>query len=579
MLRTPLRHARLDARATLLGILLAGILVLAGLLAREAHRATRSHAAATQRALASYASVAAWSFRRGVEEEVDVLAGDAFAPVTAVRAATPFEHLAPPQALLVTFGDAFGCPTPGVPRRLARVDLRDGSLVVHGDSLPAADARWIADTIVADVAAAFEPGRRAAVVLGTGSREHLAIVYGVRLARYGAPVAAYALVTCRDAFSAPLFDRVVARHALLPDAGREADNASLVAVAVLDRDGRAIWRSAGDPADTTGVAATVALARTDGLRVHAALRPSATRHLTSDVAPRARIGVLVALLALTIGLAAVAIVQLRREQELARLRADFTSSVSHELRTPLAQILLFGETLSLDRVRTAEERRLAADTIVQEAKRLMHMVDNVLHFARAERGVVEVAPRAVTLAPVVRGTVAAFAPLAEGMRLHEALDEGLVALADVGAVRQVLLNLLDNAVKYGAPGQTIRVGLQRAGAYARLVVEDEGTGVPAAERERGWEPYVRMARHQGAARGGSGIGLAVVRELVLLHGGHARVEDAPGGGARFVVELPLVAPVVDVPASPAVPRGEVLHAAGARAVEHSGATSAMTGER
>ncbi|HEU4563779.1 MAG TPA: HAMP domain-containing sensor histidine kinase, partial [Gemmatimonadaceae bacterium] len=196
-------------------------------------------------------------------------------------------------------------------------------------------------------------------------------------------------------------------------------------------------------------------------------------------------------------------------------------------------------TLSLERVRSATERREAAETIVQEARRLMHMVDNVLHFARAERGGNRVIARAMPLAPVVRAVLTTFAPLAEGsgVRLRAALDEALAARVDAAALRQILLNLLDNAVKYGPAGQTVTVGSARLDGYVRLWVEDEGAGIPVPDRERIWHPFVRIARDQHAARAGSGIGLAVVRELVELHGGRAWVESGVGGGARFVVEV------------------------------------------
>lgn len=543
MIRTLFRQARLDPRTTLLGVLLAGVLLLGALLAREAHRAARSHAVTTQRALAGYATVAAWSFLRGVEAEVDAAAGDALAPVVASRAASPYDSLPGPRALAASFGEALTCPPEvGVPRRLVRVDLRDGVLTMHGAPIAHADARWIADTIAADVAAGFEPARREAVILGSGRHEPLALVYGVKLAGFGAPLAAYALVTCPAALGAPLFERVVARRALLPSVSREQlPTTALVALTVRDRHGHLLWQSAGDPADTTASAAEATLASLGGVRVRAVLRPAAAARLTTAAPPPMRLGVLLALLVLTTGLAAVALVQMRREQELTRLRADFTSSVSHELRTPLAQILLYGETLALDRVRTADERREAAETIVGEAKRLMHMVENVLHFARAERGLATVQPQPTRVAPLVRQTLAAFAPLAEGMRLREKLDESLVALVDANAMRQILLNLLDNAVKYGAPGQSILVGLLRSGDRARLWVDDEGQGIPIADRERVWHPYVRMPRHFGSARGGSGIGLSVVRELVEQQGGTVWIEDAPGGGARFVLDLPAVA--------------------------------------
>jgi len=110
----------------------------------------------------------------------------------------------------------------------------------------------------------------------------------------------------------------------------------------------------------------------------------------------------------------------------------------------------------------------------------------------------------------------------------------------------MLLNLLDNAVKYGPSGQTVTLGLTVADGRARVSVDDEGPGVPAAERERIWDRFWRLERDRGSAVAGTGIGLSVVRELVALHGGRTWVEDAPASqrgdraGSRFVIELPLV---------------------------------------
>jgi signal transduction histidine kinase len=545
MIRVPPRLVA--SRATLLGALLAAVLVLGGLLATEAWNAARYGAATARRALETHAAVAAWEFLRGFEAELDDAAGNALAPVVGVRAATPFDSLPGPHVLATSFAGILACPDADVARRLVRVDLRDGSAVLHGPALPAGDLRWVTDTLMVD-AATFTAGRRDAVVFGSGPQERLALVYGVKFATFGAPLAAYAVVTCPQALGAPMFERVMARRALLPDAAlARQPNDSVVAITVSDRHGHVLWRSSerqelpGDPA--TSYAAAASLSRVGAIRVEAALRAAAVERLAAEPVPRMRLGVLVALLVVTTGLATVALVQMRREQELARLRADFTSSVSHELRTPLAQIMLFGETLALDRFREAADRRLAAGTIVAEARRLMNMVDNILHFARAERGLATVAPQAEALAPLVRATVQSFAPLADGVRFREVVSDDVVALVDAGALRQVLLNLLDNAVKYGRPGQTVTVGVGVHGngtaQRARLWVDDEGEGIAEADRRRVFAPYVRLARHQGAAHGGSGIGLSVVSELARLHGGEAWVEAAPTGGARFVVVLPL----------------------------------------
>jgi signal transduction histidine kinase len=254
---------------------------------------------------------------------------------------------------------------------------------------------------------------------------------------------------------------------------------------------------------------------------------------------------LILLVVIDAGLLTVSLVQLRRQQEFARLRTEFVSGVSHELRTPLAQIRWFAELLHMGKLRTEEERVRSASIIDQEARRLTYLVENVLNFSRSEKGTNRVAPVPADLDHEISDALELFAPLARArkMTVAESLDASAVVLLDRDALRQILLNLLDNAVKYGPNGQTITVGSEIAGDRARLWVEDQGPGIPHEERQRVWEPYVRLNRDAEASTGGSGIGLSVVRELVALHGGRTRVETAPGGrGARVVVELPLRQP-------------------------------------
>jgi signal transduction histidine kinase len=287
------------------------------------------------------------------------------------------------------------------------------------------------------------------------------------------------------------------------------------------------------------------------MRVQVALRPDMAPKLIIGGMPRSRLPLLIALLTLTACLIVAALLQLHREYELSRLRADFVSGVSHELRTPLAQIRMFSETLLLGRVRSNAERLRSLEIIDQEARRLTHLVENLLHFSRAERQVARLSPAPAPLGVLVREAVEAFAPLAaaRGITIATELADGLVAVVDADALRQMLLNLLDNAAKYGPAEQTVTVGLALADGRARLWVDDQGPGIPAADRERVWERFWRLERDRGSAVAGTGIGLSVVRELVALHGGRAWIEDAPGGGARFVIELPLAPEAHSAPRS------------------------------
>jgi signal transduction histidine kinase len=528
----------------LVALLVLTVLV-AGSLAYEANDAARSHRVTAERALRDYASVAAWEFASNATKRLDGELDAALGPLTGGRANSPYDLLPPPALLASSAAQSLQCGEPAgdAGRYYFRLDLRDGGVTTAGTAPPAATLAWLRDTVTTLTRLVYRPEMRYALIDDPRQSPDAIIFYAVKYAQHGAPIAAYGFAACRAGFGSGVFHDVIRHHALLPSAVTGGvPNDSLLSIRVVDSRGRARFES--PVTDSSPFMATVALDGFGGpLSVHATLRRTATERLLIGRPLHSRLPVLVGLLALTAALAVVATLQLRREHDLARLRADFTSSVSHELRTPLAQILLFGETLKLDRVRSEEDRRLAIDTIVHEARRLMHMVENVLHFSRANEGRMAIAPTATALGPLVESIVGACGPLAaeREMRILCDVPEPVTAHVDTGAFRQILLNLLDNALKYGAPGQTVRVAVSAAGDRARLTVDDEGRGIPLSDREQVWSPYVRLRRDQNVAHGGSGIGLAVVRELAELHGGAAWVDASPAGGARFVVELPLEA--------------------------------------
>jgi len=256
--------------------------------------------------------------------------------------------------------------------------------------------------------------------------------------------------------------------------------------------------------------------------------------------PRSRVPLLLGLLVLTIALTAAAGDQLRRELELSRLRDEFVSSVSHELRTPLAQIRMFAETLRLGRVRSDAEAERSLTIIENEARRLEHLVENVLAISRAERRALEVYPREVNLTSLLQEVVAEFAPLASRAESKIALSlaPAVRAQVDDSAVRQIVLNLLDNAVKYGRRGQTISLRLSANADVVSIQVDDEGEGIPAGERAQIWNRFWRGNDARRSNIAGTGVGLSIVRDLVDLHGGRARVEDAAPRGTSIVIELP-----------------------------------------
>jgi signal transduction histidine kinase len=341
---------------------------------------------------------------------------------------------------------------------------------------------------------------------------------------------------------APTFVDLLASKDLLPKAvSRSRPNQEILALEVHDHNGELLYRDPDWPAGTL-VAEERLPERAAGLVVRTTVRPEAAGALVAGGFSRIQLPVLLGVVGLALLMAIVAVVQLRRENQLARMRSEFVASVSHELRTPLAQIRLFLDTLRLRRYSTDDQRDWLVGHLVRETTRLEHLVDNVLQFSRLDHdGRGRLALERVDLGIAIRETVDAFAPLARSRRteVDAHLAEGLAARLDPARFRQLLLNLLDNAVKFGPPGQHIQVNLDRREDLARLEVIDQGPGVPESEREAIWEPYYRGASAERAAVGGSGIGLAIVRDAATRLGGRVWVETPPGGGAAFVLELPL----------------------------------------
>jgi signal transduction histidine kinase len=312
---------------------------------------------------------------------------------------------------------------------------------------------------------------------------------------------------------------------------------SLVSIRVLAPNGAPIAAIGGSFA---GIAASDTLGPDlAGLRVVATLHPSAVRRLVAGGMPASNAPALVAMLAVALLLAVLAVVQLRRSQQVIRMRSDFVASVSHELKTPLAQISLFADTLALPRERGADERRQYLTIISRESKRLGQLVDNILHFANMARPDISPATREpALLGEEIREAVTAFQPIANArsVTIRVALAGEIEVPLDRDAFRQLLLNVLDNALKFGPDGGGIVVTAEYVDGRARVRIDDAGPGVPASERERMFEAFARADR--GGSRGGSGIGLAVVKDVVDRHAGSVRLLESPLGGARIEVEFP-----------------------------------------
>jgi signal transduction histidine kinase len=540
-----LRSGRLRSGA--LAAFLVMTLGVTAALAYEAWRSGQAQQASATRALREYARFAALTYRQRVQARMYTSIVGVIRSVADSRTGQPAGPLPDVGRLRESGEQAVACRCgPALPATFYfRVTYGAREVSVTGITPTSRELAMLAglpDSISPAFVAATDwdfatiydvsgsAPRMLVVALRRAAEKTPRAVYG-----FGVPIASFNDVVFRGSATGPSL------LALTP--AEHAPNDSLLGISVGDASG---VRFRATPRAYDGrYAASIPLGGVAGVStITVALNPGLAPRLLIGGMPTSRLPLLIALLALCAVLLTTTIVLAWRATELARARSEFVANVSHELRTPLAQVLLFGETLSFGRMTTRREVRRAADIIVGETRRLMHLVDNVLMFGRAERGAGQRATELVSLAPLVRDVVTAFAPLAAAAdsTVRVARAEDCVAPADRAALRQLLLNLLDNAVKYGPRGQTVTVGLSRVGPpgaeRARLWVEDEGPGIPEADRERVWQPFARLSRDIESGTAGSGIGLAVVHQIVGRHGGVARVESAPGGGACVVVELP-----------------------------------------
>lgn len=231
-----------------------------------------------------------------------------------------------------------------------------------------------------------------------------------------------------------------------------------------------------------------------------------------------------------------------------RMRRDFVANVSHELRTPLTALLGFIETLRGAARNDPAARERFLGIMESEAKRMSQLVADLLSLSRVEENARRRPTAAVDLVALVQDAVHVLAPLVEkaGVVIETNLPEqATVVPGDPDQLRQVLANLLENAIKYGAQGKRVVISLSSPAAQpmlrgqgVELVVQDFGEGIASHHIPRLTERFYRVDRHRSREVGGTGLGLAIVKHIVERHRGRMRIESAPGKGTKFRIILP-----------------------------------------
>jgi signal transduction histidine kinase len=232
----------------------------------------------------------------------------------------------------------------------------------------------------------------------------------------------------------------------------------------------------------------------------------------------------------------------RAAEEASRAKSQFVAMMSHELRTPLSAIIGYQELLAEEiSGPITEQQRQQLHRIRASATHLRDLINQILSLSRIEAGREEVAVDAVDLVSLVEDVAVLMEQEVEGagLRFDVHLPGRPVEIeTDAGKVRQILLNLISNAIKFTDEG-AVEVRLETNGASARVIVRDTGIGIASEDRERIFDAFTQVDQSMTRQAGGSGLGLPVSRRLARLLGGDVSLESGPGQGSTFVLSLPL----------------------------------------
>src|SRR5712692_8800530 len=272
------------------------------------------------------------------------------------------------------------------------------------------------------------------------------------------------------------------------------------------------------------------------------------------------------------------VVRAKEEVERAsKFKDQFLSTMSHELRTPLNAVLGFSDLLADERYGPLNDRqRRYIDHIHSGGKHLLKLISDILDLSKIEAGRMELAREDVTVAFAFSEVISALYPLAEkqSQALLQQVEPNLHVHADAMRFKQVLTNLVGNAIKFTPEGGRIELVGRQVGDQVRMEVRDNGPGIPVEQQQRIFEAFFRLAR-TGSATEGTGLGLAITARLVELHGSKLDIESKPGDGACFYFSLPLIAIAPDQPTQTSVPVPRARKAPRILVIEDNAATGQL----
>ncbi len=223
-----------------------------------------------------------------------------------------------------------------------------------------------------------------------------------------------------------------------------------------------------------------------------------------------------------------------------QLRKEFVANVSHELKSPLTSIKSLTETLLDGALEDPPAGRRFVQMIESDVERLSRLIDDLLALSQIESQATPLRLAPVEMRRLVDSVVASLAPATERQRLRVdiAISEHLTIQADPDRLRQGLINLIENAIKYNTAGGAIRINARIEQDAARIIVADTGIGIPIEDQPRIFERFYRVDKARSRELGGTGLGLSIVKHVVEAHGGQVSVESRPNEGATFTVILP-----------------------------------------